>query len=365
MLVYNDSFSYKDPLNIVFLCGNKYSKDDEREKRNILKKFIESDTTCKVVILEENFVFARTNKRYLAYNEAFLNSLAQVEQLASLFANKIIIIHETISTAAELGMFAINPSLSKKICLLYPDDISIEEKKITQFIKLAFINREGSNTNIGSQIIYYPDVEVYRKSLNKSFYLTYFHNNQIGLKLGNNILDFIKSTSEDNRIYFEKIIYRKMYSNFDSIDFWVDNDSKSINAFINSKILRIQLLSLICVNEIKLELRKNKSITQHVTFVSNKYCEIIKNTICNIEGLVIDDFTLQIELKSSEICKLRQAVGFYIFMLQACKLIIMEQENSNSQNRKIIITTKLLNVANQLKGCIIEKKQTAFGRQEI
>jgi hypothetical protein len=147
---------YDDPLNIVFLCGNKYTKTDPREKRILLKAFLKENIAhCRAIILEENFIFGRTNMQYLAYDDAFLDGLAQVEQLASLFASKIIIIHETISTAAELGMFAINPALSKKICVLVPDDISIEERKTSGFIKLAFMNSNSKNTKIGKQIVYY------------------------------------------------------------------------------------------------------------------------------------------------------------------------------------------------------------------
>jgi len=43
LLIYDNMFSYKDPLNIVFLCGNRYASDNPREKRNILKIFLETN----------------------------------------------------------------------------------------------------------------------------------------------------------------------------------------------------------------------------------------------------------------------------------------------------------------------------------
>lgn len=107
-----------------------------------MKEHIDGSTSnLHAIILEENFQFASTSKQYLSYDDIYLSGLAQIEQLASLYASKIIIIHETISTAAELGMFAIDPILAQKICLLVPDKVSIEEEKISGFIRLAFFRK--------------------------------------------------------------------------------------------------------------------------------------------------------------------------------------------------------------------------------
>ena len=166
MLIFAENYSYDDPLNIVFLCGSHYSKKSKHDKRNILKEHIDGSTSnLHAIILEENFQFASTSKQYLSYDDIYLSGLAQIEQLASLYASKIIIIHETISTAAELGMFAVDPILAQKICLLVPDKVSIEEEKISGFIRLAFF-QEKAPENMVRLIRYYPDVEVHRISIN-------------------------------------------------------------------------------------------------------------------------------------------------------------------------------------------------------
>ncbi len=133
----------------MFLCGNKFVGQEKNDKRSILKEYIEENATdCYSIILEENFMFKNITKSYLSYDDIFLKNLFQVEQLASIFADKIIIVHETLSTAAELGMFAHNADMMKKICLLVPDSMSIEENKTT-FIKLAYLNTNTPQMRLG------------------------------------------------------------------------------------------------------------------------------------------------------------------------------------------------------------------------
>lgn len=91
MLIFAENYSYDDPLNIVFLCGSHYSKKSKHDKRNILKEHIDGSTSnLHAIILEENFQFASTSKQYLSYDDIYLSGLAQIEQLASLYASKII-----------------------------------------------------------------------------------------------------------------------------------------------------------------------------------------------------------------------------------------------------------------------------------
>jgi hypothetical protein len=367
LLVYRNVFSYKDPLHVVFLCGNKYDHNDPLEKRMILKEFLETNIeNCRVVVLEENFIFGRTNMKYLAYDDAFLNGLAQIEQLASLYANNIIIIHETISTAAELGMFAINPALSSKICLLTPDDISIEEQKTSGFIKLAFMNRNASDTQIGEQIIYYPDIKVNRASADKSYYNTYFHNNKIGEKLGGKIISFIEPGKTEKHIRFNKSLFRKPKSDPSTVDYYIDDETKTINVFIHVDTIKIQLLALFFIENYRTEFRRIKPIKDHVTFICDKYEEILSNTIAEAEGIDAKSYAKKFVLKDTETCKLRQAVGYFLYMLQAIGLIGLEQiEEAEASQRKIRISMEMDICQKQLNGLLYSKHTTEFGRLNI
>ena len=142
MLIFAENYSYDDPLNIVFLCGSHYSKKSKHDKRNILKEHIDGSTSnLHAIILEENFQFASTSKQYLSYDDIYLSGLAQIEQLASLYASKIIIIHETISTAAELGMFAIDPIWLKKSAYSYPTRFQLRKKRFLALLGWPFFRK--------------------------------------------------------------------------------------------------------------------------------------------------------------------------------------------------------------------------------
>ena len=368
MLVFKNMFSYHEPLNIIFLCGSHYQRDEAQEKRNVLKEFLEKPNNDgkilnRAIILEENFTFGRTNKKYLSYDDVFLTGLAQVEQLTSLYADKIIIIHETISTAAELGMFAINQSLAKKICLLTPDDISIEESKLSAFIKLAFINKNARENMIGNHIVYYPDVEVKKFSVNKSDYNTFFHNDEIGENLGKKILAFVVPDSKQKRIIIKKSNYKHKTFENDFLDYYVDG--KNIVAFVHVDVLKIQLLALFFVGEFRRELRIEKRLVDHVTYIQKKYEEILLNTIADIEGLN-EDCKIKIYLKDTT-CKIRQAVGYFLYILQAARLIRLEQGmQAQSENfRKIRISKEIDICKNEIGKFIYKRGKSEFERQQI
>lgn len=104
-----------------------------------MKEHIDGSTSnLHAIILEENFQFASTSKQYLSYDDIYLSGLAQIEQLASLYASKIIIIHETISTAAELGMFAIDPILAQKSAYSYPTRFQLRKKRFLALLGWPF-----------------------------------------------------------------------------------------------------------------------------------------------------------------------------------------------------------------------------------
>ncbi len=362
MLVFDDTFKVCDEINIVFLCGNKYLTSDESDKRNILKNFLIANCiNAKPIILEENFIFGKTNKKHLSYDNIFLKGLAQVEELASLFADKIIIIHETISTAAEIGMFAINKSLSKKICLLTPDDIAIGEKKVSAFIKLAFLNSNDSSVRINRNIIYYPDIEVNRLSPEKSDYHTYFHDNVIKDNLASQILDFTSKHSNESKLTFKHNKYKNQNLNTSGIDYYIENDTLHVNISIN--YLRSLLLSMFYVDSIRKELRTLKKIKDHTTFLCKEFGEILCNTISLIEGFSPNGIDVKITINNT-ICKYRQAVGYYLYLLQAIGFIGLEyqEENEDLTIRKVRITNELDEYSDRFKGLIVDKRVTSFGK---
>lgn len=363
MLVFKDKNSYKNPFNVVFLCGSKYIPETGKDKRVILKEFLKSSSIdCQTIILEENFAFAKNKRGFLAYDDIFISNLSEVEGLVALYADKVIIIHETISTAAEIGMFASNPLLTPKICILFPDDISIEEKKISSFINLAFFNFNNDKKSKPLKIKYYPDIEVTRSSTNKSDYHTFFHENTIGENLGKKLLKFVNYSNKSKTIEIKNVIFGKPYSDNHIISYSISNDAGQVDAFIHIEALKIQLLSLFTVDGFRSEFRKEKSMSEHVTYIEDNYKKILLDSICNIAGIDAKAFSLNLRLVDANNCKLRQAIGCFLYVLQAIEFIGLEQLSDETYNkRKIRIKESLEICASQFKGYIYEKKETVFG----
>lgn len=362
MLLFKQGFNYTDPLNIVFLCGNKYLPETGKDKRDILKNYLLNSTiNCQPIILEENFIFAKNSKKLLAYEDVFLNNLSQVEKLTSLYANRIIIIHETISTAAEIGLLASDNSLKSKICILFPDGFSIEENKISSFIQLAFFNNNDARTYQPKRIKYYPDIEIHRDSADKSDYYTFFHENKIGNVLGEQILSFVKNAN-DKRISIIKVPFHKPHLDRGIISYYVSERDKEIYADLYVDALKIQLFSFFAVDRFKYEVRKEKAIKDHVTFIENEYKKVLLDSICNIEGLDSKNYKFNVNILDPCDCNLRQAIGYYLYTLQGIGFIGLEQVSSDDYvNRKTIIKQSLEKQLTPFKKYIYEKTTTEFG----
>lgn len=364
MLVFRDNYLYKDPFVTIFLCGSKYSPNSAYDKRIVLKNYIENRfPNSKAIILEEHFVFKNGNKRYLAYDDIYLKGLAQVEELASLFASRIVIIHETISTAAEIGMFASNTATSEKVCLLVPDVFSVEEDKTGNFIKLSFLGKDVPQTKV-KLIRYYPDIEVHRFSENKSDYHTFFHNNQIGRVLGKQIDFFLfpPTEKEEKAIKFGKAKYGKPHKSPAIVDYHIIDETQTISVDVHVDTLKKQLLSMLFVEEFRKELWKEKRIREHVTYLLERYQALVKNTICDIEGKECNNYKVKLTLKDS-MCEAKQAIGYFLYMLQAAGLIGLEQKDSgNPAIRKVRFSTALEQYSNQLANLIYDSRTTEFGR---
>ena len=365
MLVFQELYEYHDPLNVIFLCGSSYEFGDETDKRNVLKAYIEKKLpTCQPIILEENFWFKKTNRKYFSYDNIFLKSLAQIEQLAALFAWKIIIVHESISTAAEIGAFAIDPVVAKKICVLVPDSIAIEEKKLSSFIRLAFFAKGSRDSNIGRKVTYYPDVEIIRKSPNKSEYYTYFHNGEIGEYLGYKINSFLKKSNAKSSFIIKKAPFGRLVNRTNVLSYVINHEAKEIEVSASPQILKAQIVSLFFQVKFRRSVRQAKMIHEHISFIEQYYLDIIRSTIEILSGDQVRGYKIKYKLQQTT-CTVRQAIGYLIYMLQASRFITLEQTNENTEIRKMTLSMSLENCRDDLAGILYDVNQTTFARLNI
>lgn len=304
----------KNNLRIIFLCGVKFRRND---KRVILKKYLEQNVFNKALILEEFFELS-PREEMLVYSNINLNNLFEVESLTAFLADIIFIIHESHSTAAELGVFASNKDLYKKICILSANELNIEENKLSGFIDLAF---RRSNLNIPN-IEFYPNVDVNVISENISNYHTFFPNKKIGDNLGRKIIKFV----EDNVQNEIELSYKKSRYGTSLIgqnSYYIDRLKKEIYYYIDYKLLKHYIIALFSIDEFKSEIRESSDIKQSVYITKRWYKKLVKDTIGEKEGIEPDNYDNKFRIKgySIENIDIEVGIAYILYVLHSIKLI--------------------------------------------
>lgn len=304
---------------IVFLCGTKYGKKSESDKRNVLKKFLETDCrNIKALILEEHFSFGKAGG-LLSYDDIFMNNLRDIEELSAAFADNIIIIHDSISTGAELAAFASNAMLESKICVLEPDSTGIEERKISAFLELAFFHEK---TKI-HRITYYPEVFPYHISKEHIEKHTRFAGNEITPLLGEKIKTFLGECDDLLDIKFRKAYFGRVDSSRNIISYSVEDDALKVN--VSGQVLLYQVIDMMSLAEVRTEVRKPKKLYEHVDFVNKMYCQILRNSI---EGSItekVSEIHVYVKENKESQCESRKVVGYSLYMMQALGLIELKK----------------------------------------
>lgn len=302
---------------IIFLCGTKYKKNSEYDKRNVLKKYIETNYALKnVLILEEHFVFGK-REGYLSYDDIFLKNLNDIEILSAAFANGIIIIHDSISTGAELAAFASNELLKGKMCVLEPDNTGIEERKISAFLELAFFGRESSIR----RIVYYPEVYSFELSEKHIEKRTNFVNNSITPILGQRICGFIDDCKLDLNIRFEEMKFRKVNRDLGIVSY--SKKDNELQVYVSGQVILYQIMGLLSINNIRKKLRTKQRLYSHVDFVCNQYKTVLLNTIQKKLKSEVDKISVYIKEINVDF---RDVIAYSLYMLQALELISMSKE---------------------------------------
>ncbi|EGT4598817.1 hypothetical protein [Clostridioides difficile] len=343
-------YTYKDitiknNLRIIFLCGVKFRRDD---KRVVLKKYLEQNLFNKALILEEFFELSRRGEM-LVYSNINLNSLFEVEILTAFLADVIFIIHESHSTAAELGVFASNKNLYKKICILSANELNIEENKLSGFIELAF---SRSNLNIPN-IEFYPNVDVNVISDNISNYHTFFPNKSIGYNLGRKITKFVEdNVQKEIELSYEKSRYGS--SLIEKNSYYIDKSKKEIYYYVDYKLLKHYIIALFSIDEFKSEIRRSSDMKQSIYITERWYKQLVKDTICEKEGIKLDKYEDKFRIKgySIENIKIEVGVAYILYVLHSIKLIKLP-----TGSRNFVIKHDLVRLCETTFGSIINKEK--------
>lgn len=345
---YND-VTIKNKVRIIFLCGVKFKKND---KRTILKEYLEKNPFNKVIILEEVFDFKKSkqDKYKLIYKSINLESLFDIENLTAFLSDAIFIIHESLSTAAEIGVFASNKDLCNKICLITPNEINVEEDKLKGFINLAFRNNFLSIPNIE----FFPSVTISRRSQNMNNYYTHFYEDKIGVLLGKNINEFICKTIKDEiELKYVESKYKNVISGKNSYYIENKNGKTYICCNINYSTLKYYIIALFSIDEFKREIRRKKDIKSSINLVKQWHNNILLNTISEKKG--ISNFEAEFKIVGSNIngINIDKGIAFILYVLHAVKFI----ELPINSKKKFVIRQNFLELCKNSFNNIISKDE--------
>ncbi|MFH5185408.1 hypothetical protein ACHHV8_23685 [Paenibacillus sp. TAB 01] len=353
---FNLNTNVNNPLRIIFLCGSFFvfdgkEKDGRKDKRVVLRKYIEDlSPNFKCVILEDKFLFSNDTEK-LNYNDIDFKSLKIIEVLTSIMSDKVMVFHESFSTAAEIGLFSGNTNITNKMVILAPDLYSIEEDVISGFLKLSYNNDYFKDFNI-EILRYYPGVYNYDISENFRKYHTYFVGNEIGESLDKSLREQLKFETELRVKLSRRTNYTK--KNYYSL---LENN---LNIVMETNNLIAYLMSLFTVKSVKSEMRTKRddidSITDSVVIrrkILFKVSAILKEYFNDyiVKSIRADNPSLEFEkydiILSGHEVTLSKTIDYFVYIIFGIGLIKINE-------KKIVITTEMEAISANYSNLIVK-----------
>ncbi len=300
---------FAEPIRVLFLCGSKFS-DQESDKRIVLKKYLEEDPLNRVILLEKyfDFILKRNNEKgLLSYYDAELFNLYNIESFAALVATNIIVVHETLSTAGEIGVFASNEKLRDRIITLVPEKFSVEEEKLSNFLRLAFWNSRQKLIN-NKVIRFYPATKRSMVSETHSFYETVFRDNQIPKTLRQKIQEQINQTPTSSVSVIGGKINR------------LDNGSLSV--WLSYASIKNYLLAVLSASENRKKLRGCTKLYEIRNVLHTAFVKAIKNAYYNANGTM--PRTVNVYIDKQPEYRFSDVLNFMIYFWHACNIMTIK-----------------------------------------
>lgn len=384
ILFFNKSVTINNPLRIFFLCGSSFSKKKKKvslngneleleDKRTVFQNFIEKQYKQKnyrSIILEDNFLFGNKSRRHLNYNDINLKSLKSIEMLTSLFSDRVFIIHESFSTAAEIGMFSTSEVINNKIVILTPNTFSVEEDYFSGFMKLAYQNEYYTNHNINT-IYYNPGVYNFYISDEVRKLHTYFVDNEIKGVLAQKLADNFRSLGTKKIVFGKKRSIRDSVNNYykllnqKKIEIYLDpNDLLCyLISLFNNISFRQQFISKIDVtilNRDTIANRRKRLFNERSNSVENFLKKVFYNTLkidildIDKEYGTIDNIDLFMKLSiNHQVVAFRESISYFLYILYALSYI-----NFTDDNSKFSISNDFIPVYTEYKVLVNETNHT-------
>lgn len=350
------------------LNGTEYEIED---KRIVLQKFLDNSYSTKnfrSIILEDNFMFSNNSRRHLNYNDINLKSLKSIELLTSLYSDYVLIMHESFSTAAEIGMFSTADYINSKLMILTPNVYSVEEDYFSGFMKLAYQNMYYTDHNI-KKINYNPGIYNFHISEHLRKLHTFFIDNEVKGALARSLSEYFDVLGE------KVVVFGRKHGIYDNPkNFYQLLDSKKINIVLNSNDLLAYLISLFNLDVFRREFiskvdmshlnidndsNRRKNLFKEGTKIVGKYFKqsfynTLKIDIPNIENeygsfeknnIFINFFI------NHQVVEFKECISYYLYILYALSYI-----NINDNNTRFSITNSFSPIYEEYKDLVKEAK---------
>lgn len=318
------------------------------DKRKVIQNFLENSSEGKnfrSIILEENFMFSDKSRRHLNYNHINLKSLKSIELLTSLYSDFILILHESLSTAAEIGMFSTSEAINKKLLVISPDSFTVDEEFFSGFMRLAYQNPYFKTHNI-KLLKYTPGV--YRFWINNeiSKLHTFFVDNTIGHTLSKELKTYLSSLSSIEINFGKKTGLHTRPKNYyrltNSKKLEVIMDSNNLFGYLislfNITKFRDEFISRINVQDIKRDSQANrrKKLFKVKTELVLQYFKkaiyyTIKTELPNMEKDFGDVDTLDnfIDFQTeNSVASFTECVSYFLYILYALSYIDIKDNDT-------------------------------------
>lgn len=340
--------SIENEYRYIFLCGTKFDAKNEADKRIVLRDFLKKENILyRPIILEDNFVFVKNRKKFLAYDDIHMKNLYQVEMLTNYLVDNNIIIHESISTGAEAGLFLSEQQSLTKTCLLLPDEMAVEENKLGQFLSLAFLRTDPKL----KVITYFPRLKSNIVSDNVKNWHTYFYNDQIGKNLGNEIKQFIKGGLVLDKIKFVKSKTKVCEG---CIHYLIRDSKLEITAI--PRIIMMCIACLFNIEDVQKEMfdSDGKKLGEFINILKKWLQLVLINTIEEKTGTEICECSIKAEMNVKGVY-ISNIIGLSLYLFQAAGFIDIIKQKDYQKTGKLSIKRKMVTDKDNKKHFFYEK----------
>ena len=319
----------------IFLCGAQYKSGNQQDKRNVLRKYLnEKNPLYCPIILEDNFMFRKDSSRILRYDDIHLKDLYQVEMLTNYLSDYNIIIHESISTGAETGLFLSERRAFNKTCLLVPDETAVEEQKVGKFMQYAFMKKPS----VLRVITFYPKIEKNMLSNDVMYWHTYFYDNKIGRKLDEQFQDFFETADQTYRIKFTayKENVKEGYIHY--------SYKKNSQHLIITALPRTLLNCIAAIFNIKEVSNKvfnagYKELKEYIEDINSSLKEVFMNTIQEKTGEIFKECSIRPQMNVNNV-HIAGITGMSLYFFQAAGFIDIKKADDYMKSNQVKIIGK-------------------------